>query len=1428
MKTRFTLFGIFAVMLFAISICFIGCQENVNDVVTYRGEVVYINTTTPFADLTVKVTDGKNTHCQTLTDAAGLFSLKVRVNEIDGNYYLLAGDSTCIPKKVALGGYGQAEVDLGTIEVEGPALPTVVTKTIQSVTADAAVIGGEVQTDGRLSVTARGICYGTETYPTVDGLRTTDGTGIGEFTSNLKNLQHNTIYYARAYATNRMGTAYGEQVKFTTEEGVAIVVTDSIIRITAHSARCKGHVESDGGYPVTKRGTCWSKQPDPTIDDFCTNDGSGLGEFTSGMNDLIENTTYYVRTYATNSTSTTYGEQFIITTLDGLAVVTTDSITSVTATGFSAYGTVVSDCDIPVTARGFCYATTQEPTIEGKHTTIGKGLGSFYSAISGLEYATTYYVRAYATNATETVYGKQFEITTLSGLPTVTTDSVSNIGSVKATCGGEVTDDGSLTVTARGVCYGTSQWPTIEDAHTTDGRGKGQFTSNLKNLQDKTTYYVRAYATTDAGIAYGGQRVFRTEDGIPVVVISQLDTPTANSITCEGNVTGDGGVSVTERGFCYSTSQYPTNTDTHIAIGNGTGSFSGSLTNLSINTTYYIRAYAVNSIGVGYSAQQSFTTLDGMPVVTTGQPTATATTINVGGEVTDNGGYTVTERGVCYSTIISEPTIADSKVVSGRGNGIFTAAISGLAASTTYYLRAYAINENGTAYGETQTIVTSNGAAFVSIGTMTNIAALTATGSVTVSDAGGATLQSCGICWSTVQNPTISDNTTTGGNQLNTSYICNMTGLIPATTYYVRAYATTDITTSYSSQVTFQTTTGLPDVATGSAISKATSLTISGEVIANGGYSVTERGFCYSNTNSEPTLADTKTRSGSGNGSYSASIAPLDVATIYYVRAYATNSIGTAYGNIVTISTTNGSATVTTNAITNIKALTATGGVNVTDAGGATLQSCGICWSTNPNPTINNTKAIGGNQLNTTYNCNLTELTPNTTYYVRAYATTNITTTYGSEVSFKTTKGTPEITLSPLSNVLTKSFLANANVTSDGGYSVTSRGFCWSSTNTTPNMSDSHIEVGTGTGSFSQMISNLQANTTYYICAYATNSIGTVYSDIITQITGNGLQGVHFGLNPISNITATSVTCRVIVDYNYSDVPIISEGCCWSSTTTTPTINDATTNDGQATTSYSSILTNLSPSTTYYVRAYITTSYGTSYSPTYETITTTNGLPTVVITQFDYTSTTNTSLLCKANVISEGDAIVSERGFCWSTSGSPTINDVHGSSGARSGQYTYTISGIDPFTTTYYIRAYAKNTYGIAYSDVIIHDMANPYNLPIVNVQGTKYMIYPVDLGLYSRSGAITLCQGLSQYGFSDWRLPSTTEISTITNYGGIFYFTENVAYWTTSFSQNIYNGIVTWYAFRYSTDTSGTTTVSPVSTTSEYSKYNVRPIRSY
>lgn len=119
MRTRCTWAGMIAAVLVALTACFVGCkQEELNETVKYHGLVVYANTTTPYPNLPVKVTDGHNIHCQTLTDAGGNFDLSVRVKEINGDYYLLAGDTSCVPTRVELNGFAHPEVDLGIIEVE--------------------------------------------------------------------------------------------------------------------------------------------------------------------------------------------------------------------------------------------------------------------------------------------------------------------------------------------------------------------------------------------------------------------------------------------------------------------------------------------------------------------------------------------------------------------------------------------------------------------------------------------------------------------------------------------------------------------------------------------------------------------------------------------------------------------------------------------------------------------------------------------------------------------------------------------------------------------------------------------------------------------------------------------------------------------------------------------------------------------------------------------------------------------------------------------------------------------------------------------------------------------------------------------------------------------------------------------------------------
>lgn len=207
--------------------------------------------------------------------------------------------------------------------------------------------------------------------------------------------------------------------------------------------------------------------------------------------------------------------------------VNTGTTSAITQTTLQISGDVASDGGSPVTARGFCWSTTPVPTTTNSTTTNGTGTGSFSATITGLLAGTTYYLRAYATNSVGTSYGQTATITTLAapGLPTVSTTAVSAITTTGATTGGTINADGGATVTARGVCWSTSSAPVVSGTHSSDGTGTGTFSSTLSGLSPNTTYYVRAYATNTVGTTYGNERSFTTA------------APVANTVTdIDGNV----------------------------------------------------------------------------------------------------------------------------------------------------------------------------------------------------------------------------------------------------------------------------------------------------------------------------------------------------------------------------------------------------------------------------------------------------------------------------------------------------------------------------------------------------------------------------------------------------------------------------------------------------------------------------------------------------------------------------------------------------------------------------------------------------------------------------------------------------------------------------------------------------------------------------
>ena len=408
--------------------------------------------------------------------------------------------------------------------------PVVTTAAVNAITQTSAGSGGNVTSDGGAGVTARGVCWGTSANPTIANNKTTDGTGIGSFTSSLTGLTPGTTYYVRAYATNSAGTGYGNQVTFTTSAVTGATLTTAVVTsITTSSAISGGTITGDGGAQITARGVCWSTSVNPTVADNKTSDGTGTGTFTSSLTGLNPNTTYYVRAYATNSAGTVYGNQVSFTTEEiKLATVTTATVTSITSSSAVSGGEVVSDGGGDVTARGICWGTSPAPTTANNKTTDGEGTGSFISSITGLEPGKIYYVRAYAVNIAGTAYGNEVTFSTPAILAEVNTVPVTDITTNSAVSGGNVTSDGGSSVTARGVCWSTGVTPTISDNHTTDGAGTGSFSSTLTGLNPNTTYYVRAYAVNSAGTAYGAVISFTTQQ---VTTITDVDGNVYNTIT---------------------------------------------------------------------------------------------------------------------------------------------------------------------------------------------------------------------------------------------------------------------------------------------------------------------------------------------------------------------------------------------------------------------------------------------------------------------------------------------------------------------------------------------------------------------------------------------------------------------------------------------------------------------------------------------------------------------------------------------------------------------------------------------------------------------------------------------------------------------------------------------------------------------------------
>ena len=188
---------------------------------------------------------------------------------------------------------------------------------------------------------------------------------------------------------------------------------------------------------------------------------------------------------------------------------------------------------------------------------------------------------------------------------------------------------------------------------------------------------------------------------------------------------------------------------------------------------------------------------------TTAASSITGTTASNGGVISNDGGSSVTARGVAWGTSTA-PTISDSYTTDGTGTGTFTSSLTGLSGSTTYYVRAYATNSAGTAYGTEISFTTLSFSTFSSTTAASSITGTTASSGGVISNDGGSSVTARGVAWGTSTAPTISDSYTTDGTGTGT-FTSSLTGLSGSTTYYVRAYATNSAGTAYGPEISFTT-----------------------------------------------------------------------------------------------------------------------------------------------------------------------------------------------------------------------------------------------------------------------------------------------------------------------------------------------------------------------------------------------------------------------------------------------------------------------------------------------------------------------------------------------------------------------------------------------------------------------------------------------
>jgi uncharacterized protein (TIGR02145 family) len=336
------------------------------------------------------------------------------------------------------------------------------------------------------------------------------------------------------------------------------------------------------------------------------------------------------------------------------------------------------------------------------------------------------------------------------------------------------------------------------------------------------------------------------------------------------------------------------------------------------------------------------------------------------------------------------------------------------------------------------------------------------------------------------------------------------------------------------------------EVSGSTALAKAT-------ILEGGSHPIISQGFCYSSTNTHPNLADKCLEDESFSQSFQILIEGLRKTTKYYLRAYAINEIGTAYGRVVSFTTVDGLATVETLEANQVTFNSALASGIIHDEGDSQILTRGICYATDslfPNFESNCLEVFGSDNP---YQVLIENLVPETRYYFRAYAINEVDSAYGKTKFFETLRGIPQVESIEAEEIHKTSALVGGEVISSGYLPITRRGICYSQEKENPNFEDICLDYNGTEQVFQILLEDLSPSTSYYFRAYAENDLGYHFGkslDFMTQHeTITDIEGNVYRIHTIGNQVWMIDNLRVTKFSNGEAIPKRESNYYWTKET---------------------------------------------------------------------------------------------------------------------------------------------------------------------------------------------------------------------------------------------------------------------------------------